>query len=276
MVIFYGDESGTHGKGDYVISGYLAHKSTWDLFNQEWPRFLGVAGIDFLKMSQWEHRDPAKQHSGHFCGMTNIDACVRLDAMVELLCSLLTAGAIAEYSVSISWDLYRQHINGDCKRVFDDPYCYLMVNIVRMALHDLHRTSPDFNDKIDFVFDSGSSGERHAQEHFGLLKTYSPPELAKHIGTLDFDDDKGCPPLQAADLIAWHTRRALAGFPKDDDGSRRRRYERLRSSTHAGITGVATEELLVDFNNRVNKLSTRLATESAALASGNDDPQKLS
>lgn len=36
MVVFYGDESGSHGKGNYVISGYVAHKDTWSEFASMW------------------------------------------------------------------------------------------------------------------------------------------------------------------------------------------------------------------------------------------------
>lgn len=54
MVIFYGDESGTHGQGDYVISGYVAHETTWNIFTDNWRRFLDAElphKIRYLKMA---------------------------------------------------------------------------------------------------------------------------------------------------------------------------------------------------------------------------------
>src|SRR5260370_27137948 len=68
MVVFYGDESGTHGEGDYVISGYLSHKTTWDFFGKCWNEALQAPTpypIEYLKMSEWEHRYPSKKgHKG--------------------------------------------------------------------------------------------------------------------------------------------------------------------------------------------------------------------
>ncbi|HKV39756.1 MAG TPA: hypothetical protein VJX67_11135, partial [Blastocatellia bacterium] len=171
MVFFYGDESGSNGTGDYVLSGYLAHKSTWDLFSANWNRFLTTSlPIKYLKMSQWEHRDSSKKHGGQFIGMNDLDADARLDSLVALMCTMLQTGAIGEYTVSISWDLYRRSINGACKQVFDDPYYVLMMHVVKMAMHGLRIKSPSFKGKIHFVFDAGNSAERHSQRHFYLLK----------------------------------------------------------------------------------------------------------
>src|SRR5438552_13332254 len=109
MVIFYGDESGSHGKGDYIVSGYLAHKDTWEFFTANWNRFLDAEfpeKIKYLKMSEWEHRIAEKGHVGQFLGMDDWAASLRLDSLTELLCIALKSGGIAEYTVSISWDLY--------------------------------------------------------------------------------------------------------------------------------------------------------------------------
>ncbi|MDQ2945923.1 MAG: DUF3800 domain-containing protein, partial [Acidobacteriota bacterium] len=206
-----------------------------------------------------------------FVSMNAWEANLRLDSLVDLVCLSLRTGAIAEYTVSISWDLYNRNISGKCKVVFDDPYYFLMMHIVKMAMRDLRHTSPEFDGKIHFVFDDGNSAERHAQKHFHLLKKFSPKEMRRHIGALTFEDDKTCPPLQAADMIAWHTRRALAGFPKDEDGSRRTRYEKLRSATQSGIRGEAMEDLLEQFNRDVNALTEELEAGRVIVVMDEDD-----
>jgi hypothetical protein len=274
MIIFYGDESGCHGKGDYVLSGYLAHKDTWDLFTANWRRFLASEfpkRIGYLKMSEWEHRTAERGHTGQFLEMDDWDASIRLDSLTELLCTFLKSGGIAEYTASISWDIYKKHVTGHCREVFDDPYYFLLMHIVKMSLDDLKRASPSFSDKIHFVFDAGNSAERHAQKHFSLLKKFSSPERRKYIGALTFEDDKECPPLQAADMIAWYTRRAMAGFPKDEDGSRRRRYEKLHAATRRGMRGEAMADLLTDFSRDVNTLTEDLASGRAMMVVEDDD-----
>ncbi len=79
MVFFYEDESGSNRTGDYVLSGYLAHRSTWDLFIESWNKFrCGALPIDYLKMSEWEHRDSARHHTGQFVSMNAWEANLRV------------------------------------------------------------------------------------------------------------------------------------------------------------------------------------------------------
>ena len=132
------------------------------------------------------------------------------------------------------------------------------MNVVQLNLALLQQNAPaGFNSQLNFVMDQGNSAERNAQKHFQYLKTFSG-DLYKYIGSLTFEDDKDCPPLQAADMMAWHTRRALAGFPNDPDGSRRQRFEKLQSAVTSGARGISVDELLIDFNRRVNALAEHL------------------
>jgi hypothetical protein len=96
MVVFYGDESGSHGKGDYVISGYIAHKDTWTEFAKMWNAACHSATprrIEYLKMSQWQHRDPLK-HSGQFLGWSDDDAEEKIHRVLSVLGAYLDAGTL--------------------------------------------------------------------------------------------------------------------------------------------------------------------------------------
>ena len=150
MVVYYGDESGAHGSGDYVISGYLSHRSTWDLFNRSWIDALPAPpprSIDYLKMSEWEHRYPEKGHSGQFLGWNDFDAEITLAHMVSILRIFLVKGAIGEFTGSVSWDSYRRCVNGDCKTVFSDPYFFIMRQITLQAVRFTRAKDPAFAGK---------------------------------------------------------------------------------------------------------------------------------
>lgn len=273
MVTFYGDESGTNGKGDYIISGYMAHNDTWRLFNREWARALSAPTpwpIGYLKMSQWEHRDPTKKHSGEFLGWDDFDAGIKLDHVVAVFVALLLTGAVGEYSSSIPWEIYNRCVSGKCKDVFSDPYYFNLLEIVQQVTMDTLRF-PLFNGKIDFVFDTGNSAEKNAHKHFLYAKKFCHPKVRDKFGMLSFADDKDALPLQAADMIAWHHRRSLAGFPKDDDGSRRRRYEALTSAAQSYSRRYVVEDRLRQFNEAVNELTRKLDSGEIVLITPNED-----
>jgi hypothetical protein len=53
------------------------------------------------------------------------------------------------------------------------------------------------------------------------------------MGSISFADDRGCPPLQMADLIAWHVRRDFLN-PKNDLGRQRPALRALREKLKDG------------------------------------------
>jgi hypothetical protein len=104
-----------------------------------------------------------------------------------------------------------------------------------------------------------NSAEVNAPKHFSLTKRYADPFLKNCIGTISFASDKDEPALQAADLIAWHSRRHLAGIDHTDD-VRSENYRLLRDSVASYSRGVAQEEGLRSFNDQVNKLIELIGT----------------
>lgn len=273
MVTFYGDESGTGGTGDYAISGYLANNDTWKLFNREWERVLSAPTprpIKYLKMSQWEHRDPAKKHTGEFLNWNDFDAGIKLDHLVTVFGVLLHSGAIGEYTSSIPWEVYNNSVSGKCKEVFSNPYYFNLFEIIQHATMDTLRF-PSFKGKIDFVFDVGNSAEKNAPKHFQYAKRFCSPDVRDKFGLLSFADDKETFPLQAADMIAWHHRRALAGFPKDEDGSRRRRYEFLTNAAKSYSRRYVLQDGLRQFNEAVNELTRKMESGEIAIIAPNED-----
>ncbi len=121
MVIFYGDESGSHGRGDYILSGYVAHRDTWKFFDGLWNAKLAEANprpIEYFKMSEWQHRE--KQ----FENWCDDDAVMKLGKMYSVLAAVLETGAVGEFTCSTNWEIYNRCVNGRCKDIFSDPYYF--------------------------------------------------------------------------------------------------------------------------------------------------------
>jgi hypothetical protein len=103
---------------------------------------------------------------------------------------------------------YEAIARGNVAREFDSPYYFCFMGMVpTFALYDQIFGGCEV---IDFVFDRQVGLEAKARTIFyDLLKTI--PKFAGQIGNIDYKDDKDFPPLQAADLVAWHARRSWCG-----------------------------------------------------------------
>ncbi len=250
MVVFYGDESGSHGKGDYVISGYIAHRDTWKAFAEMWNTALHAHTphpIDYFKMSEWQHRD------GQFTDWTDDEALEKSHRVFAVLASFLKGGHIGEFTSSISWETYNKCVNGRCKDVFSNPYYFNLMQIVKRAAQFSKLHDPEFNGKIHFVFDEGNSAEAHAAKHYQYVKTFAENGLGDCMGTISFASDRDEPGLQAADVMAWHTRRNLANIDPPDD-FRRVHFRLLQDAAQSFVREQFSEDGLISFNDRVNTL----------------------
>lgn len=250
MVVFYGDESGTHGKGDYVISGYIAHKTTWEAFEGMWNTALRAdtpRPIEYFKMSEWQHRDE------QFTGWTDDEALEKSNRVFAVLATFLTGGHIGEFTSSISWDVYNRCVTARCKDVFSNPYYLNLMQIVRRAAEFSSLKDDTFDGKIHFIFDEGNSAEAHASKHFQYVKAFASNGLGERMGTISFASDRDEPALQAADVMAWHTRRNLANIDPPGD-FRRIHFKLLQEAAQNYVRERFTEEGIIYFNDRVNTL----------------------
>jgi len=195
-------------------------------------------------MSEWQHLD------GQFQGWTEGEAAQKCSRLFAVLAAFLKGGHMGEYTCSISWDLYNKHVTGRCREVFRNPY-YL--NLVQIVTRAIQFKSAEYSGQIHFVLDSGNSAEALAPDHFKRIKAFAQDGLGEHIGTLSFASDRDHPGLQAADVIAWYTRRMLAGIDPPDD-FRRRHFGLLQDAAQTFAREHFTEEGLIGFNSRVNLL----------------------
>jgi hypothetical protein len=95
---------------------------------------------------------------------------------------------------------------------------------------------------IAFVFDERPDVSDQLLRAWNITKAASA-EDARIMGSISFEDDKKCFPLQCADFVAWHARREFIK-PVEDHGRPRPELDRLTTSLYAWYPYVWNEEKL--------------------------------
>jgi hypothetical protein len=100
--------------------------------------------------------------------------------------------------------------------------------------------------RVAYVFDHQSGREGTISKQYYRVMEAMPEAMSLTMGGLMFEDDRRCPPLQAADLIAWQVRRDYVK-PPSDQGLRRPELCRLRENLEGGQLAVWNPDKLKAF-----------------------------
>jgi hypothetical protein len=110
---------------------------------------------------------------------------------------------------------------GGAKSFEPDYICFLAYAV--LVLDYLDKCHPEA-EKVDFIVERKGDVTKHVQEfhsHMAKhLKILGSPSLSRLVGDL-IPGDKDCVPLQAADLLCWHSARSTS---KTMDAPSQRRY----------------------------------------------------
>jgi hypothetical protein len=219
VLVYYGDDSGNHGKGPFVLGGYLARASDWFHMENDWAKVLAQPpAIEYFKMSEcyWL--------KGQFSGWDRIPADAKLSSLVAVVERY--KGGLIELSSMMDWDEYRSAIgNGPFKNEFHSPYFFCLHGVVSQTTKVLEKINSQL--VVQYVFDHQSNLNHDSAKQYYQVRRYAPKELTRFMGSISHEDDKILKPLQIADLIAWHIRRSFAK-PPEDNGHERPELLRLR------------------------------------------------
>lgn len=216
MLKAYVDDSGSDRKGPaYVLSGYVSDVDSWDSFAREWDRLLNeTPAIKYFKMQE------AESGKGQFEGWSDDEIKDKICSLISIVCQYAKNRIECifwqeHYDIAHTWFLVQMQkqmnplVFSKVKRIFSNPYfltfCLMMTDYAnRMEMENSSEIT-------DFVFDSqGKLGRNcvkwwkrmHAVLPFERQRKYLPNEPVHR-------DEQMFLPLQAADLIAWQTRRRL-------------------------------------------------------------------
>ena len=257
VLAFYGDDSGSAPRDEcFVVAGYLATGNAW-FYSLEvpWCEVLQAhPRIAYFKASQCEHLD------GEFSNFTRADAERKLESLVGVVskASDLVSDGIMEVSSVIRWCDYKSSVTGMFRDAYPNPYFFCVHGIVSLIAREYLDAVENPSVRVAYTFDHQSNLDAEMNKQYCEVKNTVDYRVASTMGRLGFDDDKVCPPLQIADLIAWHVRRDFVK-PSKDRGERRPAFTALRNSLRYGKQAVWNPMKLAEFSRAVNAGSTTSA-----------------
>jgi hypothetical protein len=220
MLKCFVDDSGSDPEpnGVFVLAGYLMEEPRWEDFADRWDAQLKRPyAIDYCRMANAEAGD------GPFEG---IDRIHRNRKVLDLAIAINECHPTALYCV-MAWKDYMAHIKNKVDPRLDNPYSVLFFKIMAMNSALQVKFNEGIPEKIkeqhgiaikpvDFIFDDqGPAGLKCLQWYSTLRDRVKGPDRIVISNTPQFKDDRDLTPLQAADMLAWHVRRAYS-HPHED------------------------------------------------------------
>jgi hypothetical protein len=242
-VRFYADESGIHdehGKEEgaevAVIGGYIATKRQWKLFAKRWDTVLCAFNVPEFHMSQYYRK---KQDSDSpYLGWPNTEKKRFLRQLIKVARDNTTA-AYASMVQTKAWDTILDPGTklGIPKRQKDrivdgkpvlgelveephyNPYIICFQNffaklpyfLKEMVDPVLSRYAPP--EQVAFVFHRHKDFGPAAQVGYNIV--HKDFDHEHRLGTISFGSTEKCPPLQAADLLAFYARKRFTRYLKN-------------------------------------------------------------
>ncbi|WP_394998875.1 DUF3800 domain-containing protein [Sphingomonas sp.] len=202
---FTEDSEGQTGERRLYLATYIMAADAWIKFSDEWDAILNSdPPISYFTMK--EAHDPV---GGQFRKFTKPQRDQKLAALAELIAKYRPFA----FHTSIS--------RKDCADFkikagfypFQSPYFLLYF----ATIFGIAKCLPDWglgNETCGFIFDESDGLPLRVMPVFDRTLSILPPEARARIdGVPDFRDDKKVKPLQAADFLAWHVRRAEEDAP---------------------------------------------------------------
>jgi hypothetical protein len=177
----------------------MASISSWDSFSAQWQALLDrEPKLEYFKMKE------AAALRGQFYRWRAEERDTRVMDFVRIV---RDCNPVVGISSAVFWEDLTQ-ISGEFPDVRWHPYDLLFHGSMAI-LHGFCRRK-GIKEKIDFVFDEqGKWGERTIKAYDYVLNVLTEEEQSLLGNRPIHRNDKTFLPLQAADLIAWHTRRFM-------------------------------------------------------------------
>jgi hypothetical protein len=235
---------------------------------RDWSRFFapawqervldGPPSIPYLHMTEMRSRKWRAEH-----GLSELDADDRIDeaiTLIDTMASLYPIG-IDVHAGHFRDELREQKVvvsSGGAKNLEPDYICF--VGYAYLVLKYLERFHPEA-EKVDFVVERNGDITKHIQEfHSHLaadLESLGEPSLVKLVGEL-IPAGKERIPLQAADVLCWHTGRARQHGTMDINDIRRYRKLIRRRATRIPLTKEMISQIKQAFLQRATDNRMRI------------------
>ena len=154
--------------------------------------------MSYFKGSEAESLRP----DGQWAGVTLEQRNAKIDALIEVIQRCATAAI----SVRVRQKDYDEIIKSSVPPEWDDAYHYLFPTFLAATL----KAETDFGagQSVEFVFDASQRLDKKSAMQYGQIRDTGG--FDGRIANVLFRDEEQFLPLQAADLLAWQTRRFLS------------------------------------------------------------------
>jgi len=265
MAVFVAASDETSGANAFSVYHYCG----WVMPEPDWSQFFapawqervldGPPKIPYLHMTEMRSKAWRKQW-----GITEEDADERLDEAAIVIDQM---GSLFPLDVSIDADIFRplykphkfQAATGAVRNY--EPDFLAFVSYVYAVLSKIHVKNPEA-EKVDFLVESNSEITKHMYEFYKNMPNALAHVKASHLIPLlgEFlPAGKDRVPLQAADYLCWHTRRAQEGTLKDVRDLRR--WNTI--SARPGFTLEIPRKVLLDLAKAFKKRERELEKANA-------------
>ena len=178
-----------------VVAGVLITREWFEEFENSWDSLLSEFGIaPPLHMKEFGL-------DGRF---RNVPSCCKRELFGRVV-DMINSHHTKTISASITNEEYETLIPLAARKRFSVyGMCFVLATFLSHELAEIN----GYADRIPLILDAGNPNKAHVVEaHAWMISAQRDASDFLHVGSLTFDDDKDFGILQAADVVAWSTRR---------------------------------------------------------------------
>ena len=204
----YMDESGQSNNSTCVaMCGYVSGAQEWEAFSHKWDAFRlanDLPPIHTSDMMNFARKWKRKQREW------GKDAEPRRDDILNRAALMVQSFELVALGAAVDATYFGHMQQCEFKRRAEDPH---FLAFQRAILTALKITENQRHNAISIVMDDS---DRFSVKCYRLLNKIKLkyPEMAKRLAGICFVKDDFCPPVQAADMLAYFTRREVQNLPQ--------------------------------------------------------------
>src|SRR6202521_4610078 len=184
MLALYADGSGEHGKGTFILAGYVAETIDWKHLERAWcEELVHPPAIQYFKASE------CIRHQGEFGKQFRGWAEQDVNEKRLRLANIVNRfnPRIVEVASSIRWDEYDSVIGDNVvKQMLYHPYFLCFHGLASLAVEVSGKQFRDHKGRIAFVFDTESNGnlDVDTMAQYEHARTTLPENISGRMGSI--------------------------------------------------------------------------------------------
>jgi hypothetical protein len=199
----YLDDSGSDDGSEVVTcAGPLMTRLDFKHFSVRWAKM-------FQRNQFVGHQLEQPLHMSDFVGMGK-HASLRPEfkrAIFREVAELINAHKLYSISIAISQTEYKSELSEEVRKDLIGPYGFAFFSLV-LAHQTLSKKQSTGPAKTAYLVDRGFGHQFQLNQAHKLIVDFEVAfKMGRHTGSLAVDADDDWPPLQAADVIAWASRK---------------------------------------------------------------------